>query len=312
MKRKYISEFGMHVYSSHVTICYPNDLQSLEVDHKYHIYMVNLIPKLKFVKDSIVIEKEGFSIDVSVQTENKNINETLMVSLHPLIDHTKFTFTLDKPLKSLTIKDKNGGGVITRILPFYLENSRQNLECEIVYIGQSFGKKGERDALDRLKSHSTLQKIQADHLFNNPESDIAVSLWEFTPRLLTSFDGKTKEYEKSSKEDKEHMLQILENPPLYINNQIINITEAALINYFKPNYNEKFKNNFPNIEHLGYKYYYDLDFNSLLVELDPDAIGLNLFSKEKNYHLFNAIEYTLHPEDVRKSMFDIFSEKKRP
>ena len=59
-------------------------LQSLIVQ-KYHIYMVNLIPKIKFVKDSIVIEKEGFSIDVSVQTENKNINETLMVSSHPFI-----------------------------------------------------------------------------------------------------------------------------------------------------------------------------------------------------------------------------------
>ena len=82
-------------------------------------------------------------------------------------------------------------------------------------------------------------------------------LWEFTPRLLTSFDGKTKEYEKSSKEERGTCYKILENPPLYINNRIINITEAALINYFKPNYNEKFKNNFPNIEHLGYKYYYD-------------------------------------------------------
>lgn len=306
-----MSEFGMHVYSSYLSICYPNDLQTLEVGPKYHIYMVNLIPKLKFVKDSIVITREGFSIDVNIETENRNNIETIKVSLHPFIDHTKFNFTLDKPLKSLTI-EKNGGGLIARVLPFYLENSKRNLECEIVYIGQSYGKNGERDALDRLKSHSTLQKIQSDHLFNAPESDIAVSLWEFTPRLLTSFDGITKEYEKSSEEDKEHMLKVLENPPLHINNQIINVTEAALINYFKPEYNEKFKNNFPDIEHLGYKYYYDLDFNSLLVELDPDAIGLNVFSKEKDYKIFNPIEYTLHPENVRKSMFDIFSEKKRP
>ncbi|MBK5482706.1 hypothetical protein JFV29_12515 [Peribacillus sp. TH16] len=42
------------------------------------------------------------------------------------------------------------------------------------------------------------------------------------------------------------------------------------------------------------------------------AIGLNVFSKEKDYKIFNPIEYTLHPENVQKSMFDIYSEKKRP
>jgi|GEM_PF-3100290 len=34
--------------------------------------------------------------------------------------------------------------------------------------------------------------------------------------------------------------------------QIINITEAALINYFKPPYNVNFVENFPNVRHKGY------------------------------------------------------------
>jgi hypothetical protein len=272
--------------------------------------MINKVPKLTFLKHSFVVRKEGFRVDINIKSETENRTETFDICFHPYLDHTLFKYTFDKPSKSLTIQAKNGGGVIARVMSLYLEQ-RGHLDCEIVYIGQSFGKNGERDALSRLKSHSTLQEIQADHLFQSPESDIAITLWEFTPRLLTSFDGRTKNYEKSMEEDSKHMEEILKDPPLKINKQIINITEAALINYFKPEYNDKFKNNFPDVEHLGYKYYYDLDFNSVLVELDPTAINVNLYSKEKKYKIFNPIKYTLHPENVRKSMFDIFSESKR-
>ncbi|RRN67550.1 hypothetical protein EI200_22470 [Peribacillus simplex] len=306
MKRKYMSEFGLHTFSSFVSLCYPNDLQTVSKEPRYHIYMINKIPKLTFIKGSLVIKEDSISVGINIKTETDNKSKTIDFSFHPLFNHNLFKYIIDKPSKSLTIQGENGGGAICRVLPFYLENGGY-LDCEIVYIGQSYGKKGERDAFTRLKSHSTLQKIQSDHLFESPESDIAITLWEFTPRLLTSFDGIRKEFEKSSQEDIDHMQKVLENPPLKIDKQLINITEAALINYFKPEYNQHFKNNFPDVGH-DYKYYYDLDFNSILVELDPSAINAGVYSKEKKYKVFNPIEYTLHPEMMRKSMFDIFGE----
>ena len=42
----------------------------------------------------------------------------------------------------------------------------------------------------------------------------------------------------------------MNNPLKY--NQIINITEAAMINYFKPPYNINFIDNFPDKNHKGY------------------------------------------------------------
>ncbi|PFM23835.1 hypothetical protein COJ41_09375 [Bacillus thuringiensis] len=310
MKRKYMSEFGLHTYSSHLTICYPNDLNTLELESSNHIYMVALIPKLSYDPDSLRIFEDHISVKVNIITESSNISRNLEFALIQG-NHKELKYNFDKPLKSLSVTNEAGQGVKIRVLSLYIELTRENLDAEIMYIGQAYGKAGERDALDRLKSHSTLQKIQSDVLFEEPMSDIAIILFEFTPKLLASFDGMTKDYEKSSEEDQKHLINIMAQPPLELNNQMINITEAALIHYFKPEYNEKFKNNFPKVEHLGYKHYYDMDYNALLVELDMDAIKINLFSKEKKYIRFEAIKYTLHPENVRKDMFDIFGKEKR-
>lgn len=310
MKRKYMSEFGVHTFTSYLTICYPNDLTTLNAEgQSYHIYMITLIPKLTIKKDSLKTFEDHISIEINVKTEDETTTELLEFAVDPTLDHTKLTYEIDKPGKSLKISNGDEGGVIARVLPLYLRFSRNNLETEIVYIGQSFGKNGERTAPERLKSHSTLQKIQSDLLFEAPEKDLTLTLLEFTPQLLASMDGISKQYEKSEEEDIAHLEAITRNPPLELSNQIINVTEAALINYFKPEYNEKFKDNFPDVAHKGYKQYYDLDYNSISVELDGDAIGVNFFSQEKRYMQFRSIRYPLHSEEIRKSMFDIFSKE---
>jgi hypothetical protein len=309
MKRKYMSEFGLHTYSSYLTICYPNFLDTIDIGkNDYHIYMITLIPKLVYDSQSLLIFKDHITINVKVKTEKEEKVEQFAFAISHDINHKDCKFEFDKPTKTLIFFDGKNT-IKIGVLSLYLRFSSKNLESEIIYIGQSFGKDGERTAPQRLKSHSTLQKIQSDLLYEGTERDLALILLEFTPRLLSTFDGVTKDYEKTQEEDLAHLEEIFKDPPLVLNNQIINISEAALINYFKPEYNEKFKNNFPDVEHKGYKQYYDLDYNAVCVELDPDAIGLNLYSKENRYFPFNSINYTLHPENVRKSMFEIFKSK---
>ncbi|MED2665874.1 hypothetical protein P4196_31905 [Bacillus thuringiensis] len=309
MERNYVSEFGLHTYSSHVTICYPNDLKNLNLESKNNIYMVTLIPKLTFNPNSLEVFDDHISLKVNIKTEAGTTSHEIKTILFSG-SHKEYEYSFDKPLKTIFVKDKDGTGVGIRILHFYLEISRNYLDSEIMYIGQAFGKEGERDALDRLQSHSTLQKIQSDILFEEPDNDIAIILFEFTPRLLASFDGLTKQVEKSPEEDMEHFLNVIAQPPLVLTKPIVTITEAALIHYFKPKYNSMFKNNFPDPGH-AYKEFYELDYNSIQVELDMDTIRINLYSKEKDYNSFESIQYTLHPENIRKSMFDIFGKAEK-
>jgi hypothetical protein len=307
VKRKYLSEFALHVYSSHGTMFYPADIPILSFKEKYHIYMINLIPKLNFVMESLQQFNDYLSIDIKLTTASEIRTETIEFAVDD-IDHTQLLIETDKPKKTLNIfysKDRESG-IGLRVLYAYIQFADTPLDTEVLYIGQSYGTGGSRTALDRLGSHSTLQKILSEMSFSEEIRDISLSLWEFTPRLFASFDGISKKYEKNKDEDTAHMKQILREEQQY--NQIINITEAALINYFKPVYNDKFKNNFPLITHNGYKYYYDLDYNSVLVEIDQETINGKVYSPYRSYTWFHDIKYGLHPENIRKSMFDIFTD----
>ena len=62
--------------------------------------------------------------------------------------------------------------------------------------------------------------------------------------------GRTKEFSATKAEDDSHFNEVISTLPEY--QQVINITEAALINYFKPIYNTCFVENFPNTNHKGY------------------------------------------------------------
>ena len=93
---------------------------------------------------------------------------------------------------------------------------------------------------------------------------------------------------------------------LWIDNQILNNNEAVLINYFKPEYNQIYNNNFPAITHKGYRFYYDYDYNAVTVELDPSCVNIELFSKVRDsYSQYNPIKYNLHSEEERRSMFNM-------
>jgi hypothetical protein len=309
MKRKYLSEFALHVYSSHGSMFYPADIPLLDFKEDYHIYMVNLIPKLQFDMESLKQYKDHISIDIILKSEEETVVENIRFAVAD-INHEELNISSDKPRKTLYVTTGDGeNGLAFRVMYLYIQYADRPLSVEVLYIGQSFGKGGSRKALDRLKSHSTLQKIMADISFNEEIRDIAISLWEFSPGFLASFDGISKSYEKSDSEDKAHIHNIFLNGQRY--DQVINITEAALIHYFKPEYNEKFKNNFPLMTHNGYKHYYDLDYNALLVELDQETINGSLYSNYREYDLYPKIEYTLHPENIRRSMFDIFSDTKK-
>lgn len=309
--RKYMSEFALHTYSSTVVMCYPNNIDKIDVSNvNYHIYMIHEIPRLSFVNDGIKIFDTHIEISIQLgvmeNVTTKKFEFRLIAGSHKEFFSYEFVGN-----KVLILRNNLGGGIQVGVLTLYKDLSEEPLSSKILYVGQSFGKSGERDAIKRLGSHSTLQKILADVSQKNIEVEVSVSLWEFTPKIIASFDGISKNYLTSKEEDIEHLEKVMSNPPLWIDNQIINVTEAGLINYFKPEYNEKFKNNFPDFEHKGYKFYYDYDYNAIEISLDPSCINVEVFSDSQNYNEWNPIKYHLNSEEERRSMFDIDFTKRK-
>jgi hypothetical protein len=235
--------------------------------------VATLIPKLSIDEDSVQLFEDYIRFDVIVGTGEHTTRETLDVSVFPSVipgfDHRKFEFDYEQPRKAMVFTGWEKGVIELSLLQVYREHSKYYLDTEIVYIGQAFGETGERLPAEELMSDPTLQKLEADILREHPEKDLALLLLEFKSQLLEEID--------SEDEDLLELQEITENPPLELNNQIIDATEATLIDYFNPEYNAKFNNDFPNVKDCGLRY------RSLTVQVYPDIMGLKLFSKEKKY-----------------------------
>lgn len=298
ISRKYMTEFALHTYSSNIAISSAKDLDKLdESEANYHIYMINKIPRLSFVENSLKVYESHIEVSVQKLGNDKEIYD--------------FSLSLEKEIKAelkgtkyLTIKNNEGEIYDLDVVSFYRSYSRDYLQLEVLYIGQSYGINGSRDAFKRLRQHSTFQKILVDMMHEDTEHEIVITLWDFTPRLVMSIDG-TSTFTANKEENKKHTENVYNNPPIVLDDHIINATEASLINYFKPHYNQKFKNNFPDINHMGYRYYYDYDFNEIIVELDTITPRIDIWTDHTSYDWRKHIKFNLHSEESRKSIFNI-------
>ncbi|MGK3723049.1 hypothetical protein ACSLFS_28770 [Priestia megaterium] len=274
MNTNYMSEFGLQTWAYHLSMSYPFDLDYLSSDdRRYNIYVATLIPKLSIDEDSVQFFEDYICFDVIVGTGEHTSRETLDISIFsddmPEFDHRKFEFDYEKPRKAMVFTGWEKGPVELNLLHVYREDSKYYLDTEIVYIGQAFGENGERLPAEELMSDPTLQKVETDLLREYPEKDLALLLLEFKSQLLEEID--------SEDEDLVQLQELTKNPPLELNNRILDATEAAMINYFKPEYNGKFNIDFPSVEDYG------LHYHSVNVQVHSDIMGLKLFSKEKTY-----------------------------
>lgn len=323
MERKYLFEAGLSVYLSYKTLIPVEWLEMVKYDgHDYHIYAVLSYNQVYIRKDKIKQRKEGIEITIFMVEGEEEIECDLpSFKLYPGLDHQKVKIEITYPYKSIkliiqdrTFMEQNPSieseiNILAQALfQHFAYKLTDKQEFEVLYVGQAYGTEGSRDAFDRLSSHSTLQKILTEYQSILPNKKIYILLMEFTTNLMVSMDGISGKYTKSEVEDKLHMKQVISDLPK--EKQIINITEAALIHYFKPYYNEKYKNNFPDEKHKGYRQYFDLDYNALTIEMDldfPTTPQIQIYTsinRIKNY--WDYIRYSLHNDKNRKSMFDIF------
>lgn len=173
------------------------------------------------------------------------------------IDHRQLILKCNYPYNNLEVEIDNNITLNQKRSKFILSAhdalgmfADRGCELEVIYIGQVFGENGERLATDRLKSHSTLQRILMDYYSSCPDKQLLVALFEFTPQIYASFDGLSGKYTATNEEENNHFNDVISNP--LKSNQIINITEAAMINLFKPSYNKDFIDNFPDKGHKSY------------------------------------------------------------
>ena len=319
--RKYTTEFSLNVYPSFKTVIPASQLELCEKgSHKYHIYGILLAPKYFLKEGSIVQYEDHFSVTLFSNSFDKYTEHKLDVMFASDLNHQRIQFKSSYPHSILKVDieddgwckkhsfDKNIEIQITELFDLYANRLLDRIKYKVLYIGQAYGKRGERSAIERLSSHETLQKILIDAQRNYPEYEIKIMLLEMAYRLGFGIARPSVQTRKSNEEDTDHIYSVTSNLPQ--EQQVINISEAALINYFKPAYNVTFVENFPSPKHKSYHQYYELDYNELLIEMDMEFDNfpyIELYTDTASIKtVWDFVHYKLENDENRESMYAMF------
>lgn len=255
-----------------------------------HIYIIGWTPRLDFVRmrledsilycDFLVAGKEA-SVGRPVPSDARlvRVDEYWHIEL---ADGTKRVPNVDAVLEELC--DDVGG-----------------LEFEVAYVGQSFGKDGDRSALDRLRKHETLQKIslvgqRADRVLQVIMVELDADTQLFTLFRPDAEDDTTADERIRAGFDKLYGTTEAERVSLY---------EAALIRHFEPEFNVHFKNTFPSTNLKLLQDCYDKDFSGLVAEFIFEKFMFRLGSKKVRFSKEVSARFDLHEEDDRTMFFGL-------
>jgi hypothetical protein len=182
-------------------------------------------------------------------------------------------------------------------------------QLEVLYVGQAYAE-GRRSALDRLKSHSSLQRVLADVVQKTPDDEVLLLAFEYVPyRMITSMDGVDKKATRDES-DLKRFFSIIDNP--LTEHQQICLIEAGLIRYFAPLYNEIYKESFPATDQKILSSCYALDFSGLIVEIDTEELGMELYSQSVARSGHHIAKFDLVDPQVRRSFFTFVSKDGEP
>ena len=266
------------------------EAEEQDVANNCHIYLICKSPAISFSKDSLTYERGNISVTANYRVEGQ-VREQKFSFEFPLLDGATDIKLSKYPHREILTLNSEGeevrhlpASMVAMGMGWHLKNSELS-DLEVLYVGQAFGD-GSRTAFERLKSHSTLQKILAQAQYESPDSEIQILTFEYVPyRIIHQMDGRAGNVIDDYR-DLERFRSVRENP-LSEHEQIC-LIEAGLIRYFQPRYNEIYKDNFPSDKHKILEGCYNLDFSGLVVEINTDELRFNLFSetvKPRDHHI---------------------------
>lgn len=331
---KFSTEACLNVYAENGYTLPVESLYDLDNDckalfDKTHIYAILCRPKYRFDPDSIIVQEYGVQCNIVDYKGNTFMyaGDLTIIDGPEAIDYRQLTIRCNPACTKLIFEgltllfpdaEYDDYSVdVDKVLSLGCRNQNLPYEYEVLYIGQAQGRERNRGTLERLENHKTFQRIVIENLSNVPEKRLYIMAFEFTEQQILSISSRHIGAQAEVTDDRKHFdamvneaIEITTVPPEERLRQVINITEAAMIHYFKPIYNEQLTNNFPSPQHTSYKRYYDLEYNMVNVDLclceTPQIVLKTKTNKIES--VWEYIQYELFKEG-RRGMFDIFDRK---
>jgi len=323
MKRKFLTEYAICYMNSLTGIITADQLMSggtlpPEEEQRLsncHIYTIAARPSVRFKPESLKHQNNKFSGTLAYRVDGKECEFEFGNYSWELEDGA---VKLDCPYPHLVVNAVTPEGKITTHMPANImamlrarsDTQRHDLNAfQVLYIGQAIGD-GSRYAVDRLSSHSTLQRILARAPYDHPDQEIVLFMYEFGhTKIISSMDGRAVGAIADDENDA-RFANAVKNPPK--KKQSVGMIEAALIRYFQPEYNDKFKIKFPSTKLKTLKSCYDLDISALTVELDSSEVGVFMWSSSVSISNHHTMSFDLVAPLKRASFFNATGIKEMP
>ena len=314
----------LHLYSEKVAIFKPfyrNSVLEFVKDEvkSSHLYFITSYPKITFIPDSnkVVNNQLFFRVEKKLINGNTKIVECELMIETTGVNAGDIRFHSDWPYNSVNIIYQNNRIYTINDLSMFLLDSQyyDNFhpsisDFEVLYIGQSYGNLGDKQAIDRLENHSTLQTILATYTTTRPDREIYIMCFNHNASLNTEMKGyndKSLEKQFGDYEIGEFLKSrdILKNYKNY-EHQIINFVEAGLINYFQPQFNQLLKGDFPKQNNKIYKELYNAGINLATIAWYTNDIYLRLYSENAKPSFLHSISARLSTPLINVSLMDIW------
>lgn len=193
-------------------------------------------------------------------------------------------------------------------------------DLEVMYIGQSYGKKARKKIDYRIAKHEKVQEI-ALSITNSGSNEevIAIGVVVNVRDLATSFSPYVPNAQVPSVESITKTLKALQQraKARIAEDQEITVFEASLIRYFQPKLNTEYKKTFPSPGFPSYQDLYNTTFNYSTVEINTGELFARLYSKiipERKYvHLQHYPLTSLsEKEDFFSYLYELASSQQTP
>lgn len=263
--------------------------QFKKVIENCHVYIIGYQPRIDFtgakqVGDTMVLD---FLV----------ANKERQLKIGPMPEDVKFV--LEDGLHYFLKPNGERSWFNDNDIAKMLNSQYSDVQFEVKYIGQAYGKNGSRNALDRLTKHETLQKIS---LKGVPEGYIlSLLLLEIEPsnRLITAFTPNAQITGGESDRIKAGLDKLSGTSEA----EQISLFEAAMIKYFSPEYNKEFKNSFPSTNLKILQDCYDKDISAVIAQICIDELPFKLFSQSVEPKQYHISKHDLQKDSERKVFF---------
>lgn len=308
---KYAAEFILEFRSQDRFLYRATDVYSVE-DHAFgelearladcHIYLLGRRPRLSIVPDSVAADAAYVSFRVAYRQHGRTEEVGVRLSRDLFLSEEVSFRASPYPHRELESRDQDGQLLATTLLATFAhvltELPTEAQDLEILYVGKGMS----RNAQDRLRSHSTLQRILADCHSDDPDSEIFALVYSFHyQKNAVMFHGMNPEI--AGERASERLRKVIAYLPSI--HEQVELVEAAIISYLKPRrYNTHYLD-FPSHTHQILARSYEADIAAIICVLDNAALGsLRIFSEAVPPSARHEVIIDFRRAEGRESLWD--------